>query len=185
MNIKESIEKFVPFNDQEQYDKEVILKCIETFDDVLTRVNKICHFTCSAFILNKNKDKVLMIHHNIYNSWAWVGGHADGEDDFLCVALREIEEETGLKNVKPIYDDIYAIDVAPIKAHIRKGKYVGTHLHLSVVYLMEADEGESLTIKADENSNVKWIPINDIVSSSEELHMRPIYQKIIDKLAQK
>ena len=34
-----------------------------------------------------------MVYHNIYNSWSWLGGHADGETDLLAVALREVKEE--------------------------------------------------------------------------------------------
>jgi len=89
MNIKKLIKNYTPYNEQEEQDKEIILKWIDTFDDVLTRNNEFAHFTSSAFVVNKTRDKALMIHHNIYNSWAWTGGHADGESDFLNVALRE------------------------------------------------------------------------------------------------
>ena len=38
-------------------------------------------FTASAWVVNPARNKVLMIYHNIYNSWSWTGGHADGETD--------------------------------------------------------------------------------------------------------
>ena len=34
-----------------------------------------------------------MIYHNIYNSWAWTGGHADGNENLVEVALKEAEEQ--------------------------------------------------------------------------------------------
>ena len=43
-----------------------------------------------------------MIHHNIYNSWSWTGGHADGDKDLLYVAIKEAKEETGVKNIKAL-----------------------------------------------------------------------------------
>ncbi|WMM23788.1 GNAT family N-acetyltransferase [Tissierella sp. MB52-C2] len=46
--------------------------------------------------MNKSLDKVLMIHHNIRNTWAWTGGHVDGDSDFLHVAIKEAKEETGI-----------------------------------------------------------------------------------------
>ena len=77
--IKEQIEKYEPYNEQEKKDKEVMLKYMDTFDNLLTRENEFAHFTASNWIVNKKRTKVLMIYHNIYQSWAWTGGHADGE----------------------------------------------------------------------------------------------------------
>lgn len=182
MNLKKQIDDYLPYNEQEEKDKEVFLKYINFFDDVLTRDNEFGHFTGSAFVVNQTRDKVLMVHHNIYNSWAWTGGHADGEEDLLAVALREVQEETGIKNINPISKDIFVIDALPQKGHIKRSKFVSAHTHLSVVYLVEANDDEPLVIKLDENSNVKWIPINEVILHSNEPHMQTTYQKAIDKL---
>lgn len=178
--LLDEIKKYEPFNEQEIKDKEMILKYMNDFPDTLTRNNEYGHFCSSAFVLNKDKTKVLMIYHNIYDSWCWVGGHADGEENLLNVALREAEEETGVK-CKPI-SDIFAIDILPVKGHVKRGKYVSAHTHLSITYLCEADENDLLTIKEDENSGVAWIDIDKVVSSSTEPHMQVVYQKIIDKI---
>ena len=123
-----------------------------------------------------------MIYHNIYNSWAWPGGHADGESDLLGVAMREVMEETGIKNLKLLSKDFYAIDVLPVKSHIKRGKFVSSHIHLNATYIFEADENEELLIKEDENSGVNWIDIDKMVSSSSEDHMKKVYAKLVDKL---
>lgn len=73
MELRKEIEDFKPFNEQEEKDKETILKWMDTFEDVLTRKNEFSHLTSSSFIVNKERTKVLMIHlihHNIYDSWA-------------------------------------------------------------------------------------------------------------------
>lgn len=181
MNIKELIENYNPYNEQEQKDKEMILKYMALFDDVLTRENAIAHFTCSGFVLNKERTKVLMVYHNIYHSWSWVGGHADGDPNFLNVAIREVKEETGVKNVTVLDENIYALDVLPVIGHIKRGKYVSSHLHISVAYLLEVDETETLHIKEDENSNVDWLPLDTFLTLVKEEHMKPLYQKIIEK----
>ena len=183
--LKEQIEKYIPVNEQEKKDKEFMLKVFEDFDDVLTRENEYLHFTSSAFVVNKNRDKVLMIYHNIYNSWGWTGGHADGEEDLLSVAIREVEEETSIKNVKVLNNgEIVAIDTLPVAGHVKRGKYVSSHIHLSVAYVFEADENDEIKIKEDENSNVAWQDIEKAVELSTELHMKPVYTKIIDKVKQ-
>ena len=94
--LKENLEKFVPYNEQEETDKRIMLKYLKDFDDVLTRQNEYGHFTSSAFILNKERTRLLMIYHKIYNSWAWTGGHSDGDNDLLHVAMKEAKEETGI-----------------------------------------------------------------------------------------
>ena len=181
-NLKNNIENFIPYNEQEEVDKKIMLNYIKDFDDVLTRKNIFGHFCSSAFVVNKNRSKVLMIYHNIYNSWAWPGGHADGESDLLGVAMREVMEETGIKNLKPLSKDFYAIDVLPVKSHIKRGKFVSSHIHLNATYIFEADENEELLIKEDENSGVNWIDIDKMVSSSSEDHMKKVYAKLVDKL---
>jgi len=182
MNWIDSIQNYIPCNEQEKNDKKIILKSIDTFNNILTRDNEVIHITSSAFIVNKNRDKTLMVHHNIYNSWCWTGGHADGDDDLLLVAINEAKEETGVKNIFPVSDNIYALDILPVFGHVKSGNYVSSHLHVSVAYLMEADETEPLIVKDDENSGVKWIPISEINAYSNEDHMKKVYDKIIAKI---
>lgn len=183
MTMKQLIEQYVSTNEQEARDKAQILACIDAFDDVLTRDNTIAHFTCSGMVLNKARTHVLMIYHNIYDSWGWTGGHADGEADFLAVAQREVLEETGV-HATPITDDIVSLDVLNVLGHVKKGVFLSPHLHLNVTYAFEADEAAPLTIKEDENSGVAWIAIEDINDKANEEHMKPIYAKIIARVQQ-
>lgn len=182
-NLKGNIVRFIPYNEQEEVDKNIILKYINDFDDVLTRQNEYGHFTSSAFVLNKERTKILMIYHKIYNSWAWTGGHSDGDSDLLYVAMKEAKEETGIKNVAPISKDIYSLELINVNGHEKRGKYVGSHVHLNVTYLLETDENEEIHIKEDENSGVKWVPINEVLKMSSEPWIRDrVYAKIIDKM---
>ena len=175
------IEKYNPVNEQEKKDKEIILNFINKNDDVLVRDNEVAHITSSGFIVNKSRTKVLMIHHNIYNSWGWTGGHADGGEDLLEVAIKEAKEETGVKEIKSVTNDICSIEILPVNAHIKNNKYIAPHLHLSVAYILEASEDEKIRIKEDENSGVKWINIDEVNTYVNEEHMKYVYKKLIDK----
>lgn len=182
MNLKQQIESYKPYNEQEENDKQLMLKYIDTFEDVLTRENKMCHFTASNWIVNKERTKVLMIYHNIYKSWAWTGGHADGQSNLLKVALKEAQEETGLENLKLLSEEIYGLQILTVDSHIKKGKFVPSHLHLDCCFLLEAYENEPLKIKEDENSGVKWIDIDKAIEITKEEKMKPIYKKLNKKL---
>ena len=160
-----------------------MLKYINTFDNVLTRENEFGHFTASSWVLNKERTKVLMIYHKIYDSWAWTGGHSDGDNDLLYVAMKEAKEETGIKSVSPISKDIYSLELINVNGHDKRGKYVGSHVHLNVIYLLEADENEEIHVKEDENSGVKWVAIDKILEVTSEPWVRErVYAKIINKM---
>ena len=181
MNLKEQIEKYKPFDEQEERDKEQFLRFINAFDDVLTRDNIFGHFSASAFVVNKEKNKMAVVYHNINDGWIYPGGHADGEEKLLEVAIREVEEETGLK-VKVLDDSIFSIQSAPVKGHIKKGKYVSAHLHLDVVYILEADDNQILTFREDESKGVKWITFEEADKSDIVPFIIPIHKKLIEKL---
>lgn len=172
---------YVPTNEQEEKDLAAFRYAFEHFEDVLTRENPIAHMTCSAFVVNEARTHVLMAFHNIYDSWAWTGGHADGESDFLRVALREVEEETGVV-ATAVQQMPISIEQLTVLGHMKKGQYVSEHLHLNVTYLMEADDASHLVVCEGENSDVAWIPLNELATYCKEEHMMPIYQKIIDKI---
>ena len=176
MILREQIKNYIPYNEQEEKDKEMMQKYIDTFEDVLTRENEMCHFTASNWIVNKEKTKVIMIYHNIYNSWAWTGGHADGDSNLLNVALKEAKEETGLNNLRVLSNGIFGLQILTVDSHIKRGKFVPSHLHLDCCFLLEADENDELRIKADENSGVKWIDIDKAIQLTNEEKMRPIYK---------
>lgn len=182
MDILKQIENYKPYNAQEEKDKEVFLKYLNSFDNCLTRENEYGHLTSSAFVLNKQRTKVVMIYHNIYNSWGWMGGHADGDPDLLAVAIKEALEESGLKNVKPISEDIFVLDTLPVLGHVKRGLYVPAHVHLSVAYVFEADEKQNLHIQEEENSGVKWVDVNQMVELSIEPHMKYLFDKAIKKM---
>lgn len=182
MSLRELIESYIPADEQEKEDKEKILGYIDTFDDVLSRDNEVVNFVSSAWVMNKSRDKILMVNHDIYNSFMFTGGHAEGDPDLLNVALRETKEETLSQSVKPISPNIYMLDIFPVPEHIRKGKVVKPHYHLNTTFLFEADESEKLVPQEGENTEVRWIPINDALDYVSKEGMRRMIQKLIDKL---
>ncbi len=178
-----AISAYVPYNAQEAADKENILAFLTENEDAFLRSNEIAHMTASAWVVNREKTKVLMVYHKIYDSWSWTGGHADGETDLLAVALREVREETGVKTVFPLSDDIFSLEALTVDGHEKHGQYVPSHLHLNITYLLEADEKETLTVCKDENKAVAWFSLEDALrASTEPWFVACIYRKLNDKL---
>lgn len=174
---------YTPFNEEEEADLRLILHSLQTEQNLFTRENELVHMTASAWIVNRDRTRILMAYHNLYQSWSWLGGHADGDTDLLGVALREACEESGLGHVQPVSEDIFSVESLPVFGHVKRGKYVSTHIHLNVTYLLEADEHAALHEKPDENSGVKWFGLDEALQNVTEEWMRDhIYTKLNQKL---
>ncbi|MBQ7455316.1 MAG: NUDIX hydrolase [Clostridia bacterium] len=179
----EALARYVPFNAQEEMDRKLILVRLETVPAVFSRENALAHMTASAWVTNPARTKVLMAYHNLYRSWSWLGGHADGETDLLAVALREVREESGICSVRPVLREPFSIESLTVDGHVKRGQYVSSHLHLNVTYLLEADENEALAAKPDENSAVAWFSLDDAIAASSEPWFRErVYGKLNAKL---
>lgn len=182
MSFITEISEFIPANEQESQDQKVILDYIKQFPhNILLRDNAIAHITSSGFIMNPSLDKVLMVHHNIRNTWAWTGGHADGDANLLRVAVKEAKEETGVMNVVPLTEKIVSVDILPVLGHWRKGRYVNTHLHLSIAYVLVASENEVLKVNRSENSGVSWFTIDKFTEANFSEHDVYLYNKLINR----
>ena len=179
----QQLERYNPWNEQEERDRLLILQCLREQKDIFTRSNRLAHMTASAWVVNPDRSRVLMAYHNIYHSWSWLGGHADGETDLLSVAIREVQEESGICHVRPVSEEIFSVESLTVDGHVKRGEYVSSHLHLNVTYLLEASDEESLSIKKDENSGVAWFtPEKAVEASTEPWFQEHIYRKLNAKL---
>ncbi len=174
---KEAFKKYQPKNEQEERDLKLINDFIEKNDDALERSNLCAHVTSSAFVLNPSLTKVLFAYHHIYDSWAWVGGHNDGDPDLLNVAIKEAIEETGNQTIRPFSKDIFTVDVIYVKNHIKQGIYIPDHLHLNATYLLIADEDAKIEHNPKEHKGVKWFDLDDVFNHISEERMIPVYKK--------
>ncbi|MCI5689145.1 MAG: NUDIX hydrolase [Emergencia sp.] len=195
-NLSAVIADFVPGCEQEERDRELMLRFLRDNDNCLMRENLTAHFTASSWIVNGEgrgagsdlgdnviDDKILMVYHNLYNSWSWTGGHADGEADLLSVAIREAQEETGVQDFKVLHREPISLEIITVDGHMKRGVYVPSHLHLNLTYLLQADETQKLSVKPDENSGVAWIPAGKLAAHvSEPWMMKWVYEKLMGRV---
>lgn len=230
MALYQDIASYHPFNEQEAADRHVMLRALKTNRFCFDRKSQ-AHFTCSAWVVNPEKTQTIMVFHNIYNSWSWIGGHADGCSDLAAVALRELREETGVEHARIVSpwecvdrpsrrpnadkkakastneisnemasakeipnevvnasapsptSPLFSLEVLTVDGHEKNNRYISSHLHLNVTYLVEVDPSEALRIKPDENSGVKWVSLDQVLNMSDEPWIRErIYAKLLAKL---
>lgn len=182
MSLLQNIKDYIPVNAQEERDKEAMLQFMLKNPDYLSRENQTAHFTTSIWTVNQERTKTLMVYHNIYDSWSWIGGHADGIENLSSVAMRELQEETGVRNAVLVDRNIYSLEILTVDGHVKKGIYVPSHLHLNVTYLAEADEREALTVNIEENQAVKWWSFEEaLIISKEPWMVEHVYRKLIEK----
>lgn len=179
MDYIEELKRYVPVNEQEAQDLAVMREFIDCFaDSCLLRSNAFGHFSASAWVINQTGDKVLLNFHNIYKNWGWLGGHADGQRDLKEVALKEVREESGLQRIDAVKPEPISLEILPVAYHLKHGKFVNSHLHMNLTYLIQADEREELRIKPDENSGLQWVELDKAVELTNEECMKPIYEKL-------
>ncbi len=182
--LKNIINSYQPINEQEEKDKDYMLWYLKCFGEkALYRECLSGHFTTSVFLFNKNHTKAFMCYHLIDQSWAWLGGHADGIADLKSVAIREIGEESSITNFKLINDEkVSALTCIAIPGYVKNGEYVSSHIHLDVAFVGEADEDEKFEILPSENSGLKWINLNVLDKEvSDTWKMKRTYEKIIQQ----
>ena len=180
--LETALRAYSPCCAQEEADRLLLLDALRE-EDIFSRENLTRHFTASAWVTSPDRHLVLMAYHNSYDSWAWLGGHADGDTDLPAVALLEVREESGLTSVRLVRPGIASLEVLTVDGHEKRGRYVPSHLHLNVTYLIEADPAEALSVKADENSSVAWFSPEEAIQRSTEPWFRErIYPKLNARL---
>ena len=182
------LERYLPANEQEERDRGLLLTWLNAAEQSKELSERLwgrgdpAHMTASAWVVSADRSLVLMAYHNIYQSWSWLGGHADGERDLRKVALDEVREESGLSSVRLANPDLLSLEVLCVDGHVKRGAYVSSHLHLNVTYLVEADPTEAPRVKPDENSLVGWMsPREALERSTEPWFVERIYRKLIAK----
>jgi len=114
------------------------------------------HFTASAFLLNNDQTKFLLMHHKKLNKWLQLGGHCDGDSDILAAAIREAKEESGINEIEIISDKIFDIDIHYIPQRHNEPE----HYHYDVRFLLKTINNDNF-IKNNESHELKWFNFSD------------------------
>lgn len=130
-----------------------LLFCRDCFD----RFFLPAHITASAWALTPDLSQVVLLHHKKLNKWLQPGGHADGDENVLRVAKKELCEEAGITDTEVIGDSFFDLDIHVIPAHGN----MAIHEHFDVRFAMIANDPSQLR-KNDESHEVSWVSLDQL-----------------------
>lgn len=144
-----------------------------SYDNCFERSLTFGHITASAWVLDVDNGKVLLLHHKKLNKWLQPGGHADGNENVVAIARQELEEETGLKDIFLLKEGIFDLDIHRIPAR----KNEAEHEHYDVRFVFSTKSPSSI-VKNHESNDLKWVALDDVAEYSQE---EPSIMRMVDK----
>lgn len=153
MQLQTLLQHYYPKDGNEQKFKQQMIEFINKYTNTcFERSLEVGHFTGSSWLLNKNKNKALLMHHTKLDKWFQLGGHCDGDPDVLGVSIKESQEESGIVNIEPISNEIFDIDIHLIP----ENKYNKAHYHYDVRFLLYVTSDEEI-VQNRESKELRWI----------------------------
>lgn len=119
------------------------------------------HLTGSAWLVSKDGQRALLMHHRKLSRWLQPGGHADSCGDLAHVALREAEEETGLAGLS-VEPAVFDLDRHRIPARGAEAE----HWHYDVRFVVRAN-GSDAFIQNEESLALAWFDIKKLADDGE------------------
>lgn len=151
-NLRLKLEKYRPATEEDAENKSRMLDFLSMHDDCFERSLPIGHFTGSCWLENCDGTKFLLTLHKKIGLWLQLGGHADGDSDLAQVALKEAREESGLKHVELVSEDIFDIGIHLIAEY----KGIPAHYHYDVRFLLRTSDPNNDISISDESDDLRW-----------------------------
>jgi len=180
IDLRKSIENHKPSDAKEREDCRKFIDLLNAGGRCFYRDHFVPgHVTGSALLISRDKSHVLMNHHKSLNKWLCFGGHADGHEQALEVAMRECMEESGIENISPWPDTIVDIDVHLIPENAKKAE--PAHYHYDARYIFFCNDNEDFAL-SDESSDLRWCDYNTAMDLVSDTTMRRLLTKWKDRL---
>ena len=156
MNLITLLNNYYPTGLSEIASKKQMLEFATNYNNIFSREQEYGHFTASCMLLNSDSTKFLLLHHKKLNIWLQPGGHCDGCEDTLSVAIKEALEETSLESVVPVHESIFDLDIHQIPEF----RGVPSHYHFDIRFLLKSNGDNQLQI-CDEVNDLKWVGFDE------------------------
>ena len=119
------------------------------------------HFCASAYIINPNTKKLLLVKHSDYKKWLQPGGHIEDNETPEEAAVREVYEETGIKTTLigqhfPREDDL----IRPLGIQCNR-KDNGDRM-IDIIYVGKPNNPDAPLKVNDESKDIGWFSRHDL-----------------------
>lgn len=161
---------------EEQQYKQDMIAFINQHADCFERSLAMGHITASAWLVNKEGTKALLMHHTKLDKWFQLGGHSDGDSNTLAVALKEAQEESGIFGIEPMNMDIFDIDIHLIPGNSKEAE----HYHYDVRFLLRVASDEQL-VQNRESKELRWIGKDRAELPTESLSVVRMFDKWVNQ----
>lgn len=179
--IKKLFDKYKKYFPEDEKRYELLENQIKNWENLWTRKNFTWHLTASAFILDKNLEKFVIIHNINLDKWLVPGGHREeGDGEMRNNAKREAMEETWLKDLQLFSwhekNDFIPIDIDTHYIPENNKKEEPEHFHhdFRYIFIFWWDISD---IQLQEQE-VKWYKWLDINADIENFSWKDVVEKI-------
>lgn len=135
----------------EEPHRERMVALLDSTPDCFLRTSFPAHFTGSALVVSADGSRALLHHHRKLDRWLQFGGHCDGDEDVLQVALREAAEESGITGLITTSTRPFDLDIHAIPPHGSDPE----HFHYDIRYILIAPEGAQ-AVQSPESHELRW-----------------------------
>lgn len=157
------LQAHLPYDEHERSMTERLSAFVTAHDHFHSRDLLAGHLTGSAWVVDRERRHALLTHHRKLNLWVQLGGHVEDDASMREAALREAREESGLRDIQFITENIFDIDIHAIPAR----RDEPAHYHYDVRYLFEADRHAPLIVSS-ESKELAWVALDEIETLTQE-----------------
>lgn len=122
------------------------------------------HVTASCFIIHPASFRLLLHRHRRLGRWLQMGGHCFENETPSAAALREGEEESGLRDLELLSNDTFDLDVHAIPA--AKGE--PDHHHFDLRYVARTASPDAIVMDESESDDLAWVPLDEAITRMNE-----------------
>lgn len=174
--LSQLLADYNPVDQAEQEYKQTITDFLNQYPNAFERSLEIGHITASAWLVNKDNTKALLMHHRKLDMWVQLGGHCDGITDVLAVAIKEAQEESGMLNIEPVNSEIFDIDVHLIP----ENKKEKAHYHYDIRFLLKVTGDENF-IRNEESRALAWFGKEEDILPTKERSVVRMFEKWVNR----